>query len=121
MRAGHPATAWLLIQEFFAGSEHQWRNSLEQLGLARVDYERLGLDEIGPLAESWAREFEVASQAIAETAASLLDLFRLKHAVSHPLLGRLWTDRGREVREGVVTVQEHYRSHLIVQRRGSDK
>ncbi|MFL6197817.1 MAG: DEAD/DEAH box helicase [Thermoanaerobaculia bacterium] len=108
--------SWLLIEELFAASERQRRNSLEQLGLARVDYDGVTLAEMEPLARAWAAELAVTPQQIVNTVEALLDLFRLKHAVSHPMLRRLWSDRDREVREGIVTTQEHYRPRLVVQR-----
>ncbi len=47
--------------------------------------------------------------------ALILDVFRLKHAVSHPMLQRVWSDRDKEVRDGLVTVGDYYRPHVIVE------
>lgn len=105
---------WILLEEFFAASERQRRNSLEQLGLARLDYDGLDSDGMGTFAAQWAQEFGTTPEALCELFGLVVDVLRLRHAVSDPMLGRVWTERDPEVREGVVTVGDYYRPQIVL-------
>jgi ATP-dependent helicase YprA (DUF1998 family) len=111
---------WILVEEFFAASERQRRNSLEQLGLAEVLYEGLSPDSLAGLTRRWSGRLGVSGAELADAIALVLDTFRLQHAVSHPMLGRLWNDRDPEVRQGIVNVPDHFRPRLLVPKNPSD-
>jgi len=111
---------WLLLEEFFAASERQRRNSLEQLGMARLDYEGLPDSPTDPFLARWAAQLSASPRAVADTIALVLDGLRLRHAVSDPFLGRLWSEYDPEVRHGIVTVPDFYRPQLVVEKTRPD-
>ena len=111
---------WLLVEELFAASERQRRNSLEQLGLAEVRYEGLSGSAFDSLANRWAPRLGVTREELLGFVELILDGFRLQHAVSHAMLGRLWNDRDPEVRQGIVNVPDHFRPKLLVPQNPSD-
>lgn len=106
---------WLLLEEFFTATERQRRNSLEQLGLARVRYEALEGEEALAFASRWADDLGSSPKGVLDTLHLVLDALRLRHAVSHPLLQRQWMEWDREVRDGTISVAEYYRPHVVVE------
>jgi hypothetical protein len=105
---------WLLVEEFFAASERQRRNSLERLGLARVVYEGLESAPFRHLAERWSSDLGVSPDGVIDLVSLILDQLRLRRAVNHPWLRRVWNDWDKEVRDGLVTVAEHFRPQVVV-------
>lgn len=112
---------WLLIEEFFAATERQRRNSLEQLGLARLAYDGVSAHQMTDLAERWAPVLGTGARGLADFTALVLDVFRLRHAVSHGMLARWWSDRDWEVREGIVNAPEYFRPQVILPRTPADR
>lgn len=104
---------WLLLEEFFTATERQRRNSLEQLGLATLRYEGLHTADARAFASEWTHALGASVEGILSTMHLVLDVFRLKHAVNHPLLQRRWSDFDREVRDGTISVPEYYRPQVV--------
>jgi hypothetical protein len=112
---------WMLLEEFSAATERQRRNSLEQIGLARIDYDGVRPEHMGAFAEQWATRLDAVPAALSDIVCTILDYLRLRHAVSDPLLGRAWTDRDREVRRGQVSVFEHYYPKVVLRQTTRDE
>lgn len=97
---------WFLLQEF--ASMRERRGSLETLGLARVGYAGLTVTEDADFFGRWAVEFGLQPEKLVAVVHLLLDYHRRRGAVSDPLLTHWWSNRDREVREGVIQVPEHW-------------
>lgn len=111
---------WLMAEEFFASTERQRRSSLERLGLARVDFEGLESPAFEEFCAAWTPELGLSVAQVRPLVELVLDALRLRHAVSHPLLGRRWTDRDLEVRAGWVMAPDYFRPQLIMPRSAPD-
>ncbi len=111
---------WMLVEELFALSERQRRNSLERLGMARVEYEGLEAGTVREFARLWSTEMGTSPEGVLDLLALILDVYRLKHAVSHPMLQRRWSEQDREVRNGIVTVGDYFRPQVVTERKTGD-
>lgn len=107
---------WMMVEEFFNIAPGARRSGLEQLGLARIEYEDIRPGGMGEFGEKWASELGVGEDGLADLVSLVLDRFRLYHAVSHEMLSKCWSDRDREVRKGIVSIQEYYRPMVILRR-----
>ncbi|MFW5838179.1 MAG: hypothetical protein ACOCVM_09220, partial [Desulfovibrionaceae bacterium] len=112
---------WLLLEEFFAATERQRRNSLEQLGLARLEYESLTQERVREFAEPWLDRLQASTEEVVDVVHVVLDYVRQKHAVSEPMLRRYWTDRDWEVRQGIVSVFDFYRPQVVMETSPTDQ
>ncbi|MBU0610323.1 MAG: hypothetical protein KKI08_20750, partial [Armatimonadetes bacterium] len=97
---------WFLLQEF--ASMRERRGSLETLGLARVGYAGLVVDEDPDFFERWALTFGLQAGELVAVVQLLLDYHRRRGAVSDPLLTHWWSNRDHDVRNGIVPVPEHW-------------
>ena len=106
---------WILLEEFFNSTERQRRNSLEQLGMARVHYEGLHSEAFQQFAGVWGPELGATPAAVLDVVALVLDYIRHRHAVNHPMLQRKWSDHDLEVMEGIVSVPEYWWPNVVLE------
>ena len=97
---------WFLLQEF--ASMRERRGSLETLGLARVSYAGLEPAADPEFFGKWAVAFGISADELASVVRLLLDYYRRRGALSDPLLKHWWSDRDRDVREGIIQVPEQW-------------
>lgn len=106
--------SWMMLEEFFAVVPGQRRSSLEQLGLAHLDYEGLDPGSLDEFSEKWCDQLNLSAEEYSALVSLILDIFRLYHAVSHEMLRHEWSYRDKEYRSGVVNPPEYYKPQVIM-------
>lgn len=103
---------WFLLEEF--ATTQQRRRSVENLGLARIFYDKLEVDSDRPFFEQWGKIFGIDPQSVLNLVKVLLDYYRRRGVLSDPLLQRRWGYTDKEVRDGLIIPPEHFRPQVIV-------
>ena len=103
---------WFLLEEF--ASTGQRRNSLETLALARVEFAGIAPEDAPGFYGEWAGRLGLAPAELASVVRLVVDYYRRRGLLSHPLMQRMWSYRDSEVRQGLVQTHDQYRPQALV-------
>jgi len=103
---------WFLIEEFM--STAQRRYSLESIPMAEALVGGIGPGDRPGFYKEWTRRLGVGSEDLEGLLRLLAGYYRIRGAVSDPLLARQWSYQDWEVRERLVNTHDHYRPLALV-------
>lgn len=103
---------WFLLEEF--ASTGQRRNSLETLALARVEFAGIAPADAPGFFAEWSGRLGLSDGELATVVRLIVDYYRRRGLLSHPLLQRMWSYRDSEVRQGLVQTHDQYRPQALV-------
>lgn len=103
---------WFLLEEF--GTVQQRRIGVENLGLAKLIYHGLEIETDHDFFSHWANIFGVQPEDVLKMVRLILDYYRRKGTISHPLFQRCWGYQDKEVRKGIIQVQDYWFPQVLV-------
>ncbi|MEQ8192038.1 MAG: helicase-related protein [Candidatus Eremiobacterota bacterium] len=106
------SVTWFMLEEF--ASPRRIRTKLEQLAMAGVFYDHLDKDRDELFLDKWSKILNTGKESLVNIIKSILDYYRLRQNLSHPLLQRLWQNTDQEVFKGLITITQHSHPSVIV-------
>jgi len=103
---------WFLLEEF--GTVQQRRIGVENLGLAKLIYHGLDIEKDPDFFSHWASLFGLKPEDLLSVIRLILDYYRRRGTISDPLFQRSWSYQDKEVRKGIIQVQDHWYPKVLV-------
>lgn len=111
--------AWFLLEEF--AMKLRLRTRMEQLGLAEVVYDHLDMNRDEMFIGKWSEKLHLPEENLVSVIRAILDYYRIRQNVSHPLLQRRWVNQDEEVWNNVINLHPHFGpSVLLEEKRATD-
>lgn len=103
---------WVLLEEF--ATPQRKLGNIENLGLAKVEYDGLTIGNDSAFFSKWANIFGIEPEEVINVIRVILNYGRRHHAVSDPLFLRIWGYKDLEFRKGIITASDYQKPILLL-------